>query len=467
MLRFHGSRDKETFELVGHNSRLDELQAALLRIMLPHLDLWCDGRRAAARRVRGGRARRARRAAAARPRRATRRGTCTSCATREADELAAALDGGRDRRKAYYRVPDAPAARDARRTRTASSSRPPTSRAHAPRDPDEPGAQPRAGRRGDRGRARRFRRIECAGCAAGSAPRPFPSTATRSRRSRWTRGWSRWPTTSPIALRFDGGVPELYHDLFERTIAFVVVGSIAIFALFGLYRHWMRYSSQREYLQDRAGVRSLAVLALVGYVAVVQPKLLFAPPRGFVVGQRADRRARALRAADARLPRRRALRRARRSTSGRCAASAHAQDARSVLIVGAGDGGRLLLREILRNPELGYRPVGFIDDDPRKQGARDRPRARGARHDRRARARARRRRARRGADRDPVGAGHAARHGRRARAASAACRCARCRPSSSCCRPAAGSCARCARCRSRTCWAASRCGWRSSASAAT
>ena len=49
MLRFHGSRDKQTFELVGHNSRLDELQAALLRLLLPHLDDWCDGRRAAAR----------------------------------------------------------------------------------------------------------------------------------------------------------------------------------------------------------------------------------------------------------------------------------------------------------------------------------------------------------------------------------------------------------------------------------
>src|SRR6476660_4894796 len=48
MLRFHGSRDKETFELIGHNSRLDELQAGLLRVTLPHLDLWCDGRRAAA-----------------------------------------------------------------------------------------------------------------------------------------------------------------------------------------------------------------------------------------------------------------------------------------------------------------------------------------------------------------------------------------------------------------------------------
>ncbi|HZO37466.1 MAG TPA: DegT/DnrJ/EryC1/StrS family aminotransferase [Solirubrobacteraceae bacterium] len=48
MLRFHGSRDKVTFEAVGYNSRLDELQAAILRVMLPHLDGWADGRRAAA-----------------------------------------------------------------------------------------------------------------------------------------------------------------------------------------------------------------------------------------------------------------------------------------------------------------------------------------------------------------------------------------------------------------------------------
>jgi dTDP-4-amino-4,6-dideoxygalactose transaminase len=49
-LRFHGSHDKETFTYVGYNSRLDELQAAILRVQLPHLDAWADGRRAAARR---------------------------------------------------------------------------------------------------------------------------------------------------------------------------------------------------------------------------------------------------------------------------------------------------------------------------------------------------------------------------------------------------------------------------------
>src|SRR3954454_16175644 len=169
-------------------------------------------------------------------------------------------------------------------------------------------------------------------------------------------------------LRFDGGVPDDYQQLFERTLAFVVIGSLVIFALFGLYRHWMRYSSQREYVGIAEAV-VVAVLALVGYVAVVQPKLVFAPPRGFVpvtvpagvlvlfgllmlVFLAAVRYAVHLvyeRPVSGFRPR---------------------PGARSVLIVGAGDGGRLLLREILRNPDLNLRPVGFVDDDPRKQGGR-------------------------------------------------------------------------------------------------
>jgi dTDP-4-amino-4,6-dideoxygalactose transaminase len=48
-LRFHGSHDKVTYEQVGYNSRLDELQAAILRVQLPHLDALSDGRRAAGR----------------------------------------------------------------------------------------------------------------------------------------------------------------------------------------------------------------------------------------------------------------------------------------------------------------------------------------------------------------------------------------------------------------------------------
>ena len=48
MLSFHGSRDKTKFDFVGYNSRLDELQAGMLRIFLTHLDEWNRGRRAVA-----------------------------------------------------------------------------------------------------------------------------------------------------------------------------------------------------------------------------------------------------------------------------------------------------------------------------------------------------------------------------------------------------------------------------------
>src|SRR3954471_12236555 len=171
-------------------------------------------------------------------------------------------------------------------------------------------------------------------------------------------------------LRFDGagGVPDLYHDLFLRTLGFVVIGNVAIFAGFGLYRHWMRYSSQAEYLRIAQACLA-AVLALVAYIAIVQPKLLFAPPRGFV-SVNAPTGVLALYGllmlvflGGVRFVVHAIYERPLRGSRMR-------KDARSVLIVGAGDGGRLLLREIMRNPELGYRPVGFIDDDPRKEHAR-------------------------------------------------------------------------------------------------
>ncbi len=47
-LRFHGSEDKVTYTHVGWNSRLDELQAAILRVQLPHLDGWAAHRAQAA-----------------------------------------------------------------------------------------------------------------------------------------------------------------------------------------------------------------------------------------------------------------------------------------------------------------------------------------------------------------------------------------------------------------------------------
>jgi dTDP-4-amino-4,6-dideoxygalactose transaminase len=48
LLRFHGSRAKKDFEFIGYNSRLDAVQAAALRVFLPHLHEWTRLRREAA-----------------------------------------------------------------------------------------------------------------------------------------------------------------------------------------------------------------------------------------------------------------------------------------------------------------------------------------------------------------------------------------------------------------------------------
>jgi FlaA1/EpsC-like NDP-sugar epimerase len=166
-------------------------------------------------------------------------------------------------------------------------------------------------------------------------------------------------------LRFDVGIPSWYMDLFWRTLAFAVVGSLFCFVLVGMYRHWMRYASQREYFKIAQGV-VLAVLALIGYVAIVQPQLI-STGTGFV---------------------------ARSVPTGVVAMFGllmsafligsrwvthlvyqkpyngfrYRRDARSVLIVGAGDGGHQLLAELRKSPELGYRPIGVVDDDPKKKG---------------------------------------------------------------------------------------------------
>jgi FlaA1/EpsC-like NDP-sugar epimerase len=54
----------------------------------------------------------------------------------------------------------------------------------------------------------------------------------------------------------------------------------------------------------------------------------------------------------------------------RPAPSALVARGKEVMIVGAGDATQLILREMLRNPSLGYTPIGLVDDDPRKRNLR-------------------------------------------------------------------------------------------------
>jgi dTDP-3-amino-3,4,6-trideoxy-alpha-D-glucose transaminase len=52
MLRNYGSIEKYQHDVIGTNSRLDEIQAAVLRVKLPRLEKWNERRRAIAERYR-------------------------------------------------------------------------------------------------------------------------------------------------------------------------------------------------------------------------------------------------------------------------------------------------------------------------------------------------------------------------------------------------------------------------------
>src|SRR3977135_4346104 len=71
-------------------------------------------------------------------------------------------------------------------------------------------------------------------------------------------------------LRFDGGVPGRYEPLLETTIGPVVIGTVIIFALSGMYQRWWRFLGQRDYERLLRGV-VIATLALVGLVALIHP----------------------------------------------------------------------------------------------------------------------------------------------------------------------------------------------------
>ena len=103
-LRFHGSRDKRDFQYVGYNSRLDELQAAILRVLLPELDGWVDGRRAAARAyLDAGLADHV--AVPALPAGAAPAWHLYVVSHQRADALASALDRAGIQTRSYYRTP--------------------------------------------------------------------------------------------------------------------------------------------------------------------------------------------------------------------------------------------------------------------------------------------------------------------------------------------------------------------------
>jgi FlaA1/EpsC-like NDP-sugar epimerase len=159
-------------------------------------------------------------------------------------------------------------------------------------------------------------------------------------------------------LRFEEGIPARYEALLGDTIVLAVAIKLVIFALFGLYSKLWRFVDQRDFESIvKAVVVStfvlIAVLFLLSFGRTDPPRgviaLDFLLTLAFVSGARF-----AVRGIFERPLRGPLLERA----------------AREVLIVGAGNGGQQVAFELRRNPELRSAPIGYVDDDPRKQGMR-------------------------------------------------------------------------------------------------
>lgn len=171
-------------------------------------------------------------------------------------------------------------------------------------------------------------------------------------------------------LRFDNGIPRRYDLLRDETVLWVVPLCIAVFAAFGLYQRLWTYVGQRDY---EALLRAVVVSAVlvVGGIAILHPVKI--PARNTVevaVGMPTGVTAMWVLLTLFLTAGVRFL--AHLVFEGRAGRGPRlAKGARSVLIVGGGDGGRLVVRELVRNPKLGLRPVGFVDDDPRKRGMKD------------------------------------------------------------------------------------------------
>ena len=161
-----------------------------------------------------------------------------------------------------------------------------------------------------------------------------------------------------FALRFDFEIPNRYEEVLGKTLLLVVALKVGVFVLFGFYNHWWRYVSIRDIWSVARGVVVASLLVFVVIflidpvenvrlprsVIVVDTLLLLA----FVTGTRLLARTIMER------PSRRAL-----VTRGK-----------EAIVVGAGDAGQLILKEMQKNRALAYTPIGLVDDDVRKKNLR-------------------------------------------------------------------------------------------------
>jgi FlaA1/EpsC-like NDP-sugar epimerase len=190
-----------------------------------------------------------------------------------------------------------------------------------------------------------------------------PSSPWRSRLSRF---WSLLPTlavdallvaasyAAALGLRFDGNVPRDSVEFYFQVVGVLAIAYILGNYFFGVYRTAWQYASVGDAITLALAVGTVSVV-LIGINVVLDPRHIpltvtgMAPALIF------------LSMAGVKLwPRLRA-----QSPIARLGTPM-----KQVLIAGAGRTGQMVAREFLQHPEWEFKPVGYVDDDPRKHGQR-------------------------------------------------------------------------------------------------
>jgi len=170
-------------------------------------------------------------------------------------------------------------------------------------------------------------------------------------------------------LRFEGKIPIQEWETMKSTIPYILPFKLIVFFYFGLYRGMWRYTSLVDLFNVVKATlisSTLIILAILfiyrfeGFprsVFIIDGFLTFISIGGLRVAIRLllSEREGGLLSVLQFYP---------------LFEKRETKPKKRLLIIGAGDAGEKILREIMENPRLDYEVVGFLDDDPKKQGLR-------------------------------------------------------------------------------------------------
>ncbi|PIV25028.1 MAG: polysaccharide biosynthesis protein [Deltaproteobacteria bacterium CG_4_8_14_3_um_filter_45_9] len=169
-------------------------------------------------------------------------------------------------------------------------------------------------------------------------------------------------------LRFEGQIPIKEWKSLTDTLPYIVPFKLSVFMFFGLYKGMWRYTSLVDLFNILKGTIISSGIVMIAILFIYRfegfPRSVFVLDwiltSFFIAGVRVairlllSERERGLKFLFQNpFSKRRTIRPQKR-----------------LLIIGAGDAGEKMLREIRDNPRLNYEVVGFLDDDPKKRGMR-------------------------------------------------------------------------------------------------